>query len=267
MTRRMFDGITPSAVPGGAAAYAGYVNGKWQSFEPLKAQYPGALHVSIAVNVSADARVLDVETGDATPEQAPGWATRQRQGGNPYPVIYMNESTWPAVRQAFADQKVEPPLYWVAAYVSDPSHVPPIPVGAIAIQYYDFGGYDASSIADYWPGLDPAPATPTPPAQLEEDEDMKASAMAQNGVAMIGFAAGDESTVEFGTDPQFLSKSPTFRAVVLMNGKKPYAVAENVKLDDTGTYVVHIPAELVSSSRILAIYCSDPAVPYVMYVQ
>jgi hypothetical protein len=169
MTRRMYDGITPSSVPTGAAAYAGYVGGNWPSYSPLVRQYPNALHVSIAVNSSENARVLDVETGDATPAEAPGWAARQRAGGNPYPVIYMNASTWPAVRAAFAEQGVPEPLYWVASYVTDPAQVPAIPAGAIAIQYYDFGGYDASVIADYWPGLDPDPAPSSQTIVLEEE--------------------------------------------------------------------------------------------------
>ena len=159
MTRMMYDGVNASSVPSGAAIYAGYVDGQWQSYESLVAKFPNARHVSICVTASGSARVLDVETGDASPAQAPGWVARQRAAGNQYPVVYMNSSTWPAVKAAFADQGVAAPLYWVAAYVDDASDVPDIPSGAIGIQYYDFGGYDASRVADYWPGLDPAPVS------------------------------------------------------------------------------------------------------------
>lgn len=170
MTRIMFDGIDPATVPAGARLYAGYVNGSWQSYAPLAAKFPNALHVSIAVNVSATARVLDVETGDATPAQAPGWVEDMRRGGNPYPVVYCNTSTWPAVRAEFAAQHVAEPLYWLAEYVEDPRDVPALPSGAVALQYYDFGGYDISIVADYWPGLDPAPVAPTSSTiVLEED--------------------------------------------------------------------------------------------------
>jgi hypothetical protein len=170
MTRMMFDGVEAGSVPGGAAIYAGYVDGEWQSYDPLVATYPGALHVSICVTSSDSARVLDVESGDASPDEAPGWVVRERAAGNPYPVIYMNASTWPSVRSAFAAQAVAAPLYWVAAYVGDPSQVPGIPAGAIALQYYDFGGYDASVVADYWPGLDSA--SPAPPGG-EDEEDVQ----------------------------------------------------------------------------------------------
>ena len=171
MTRMMYDGVTAAEVPAGAAIYAGYVDGEWQSYDPLVAEYPSALHVSVCVTSADDARVLDVESGDATPDEAPVWASAQRKAGNQHPVIYMNESTWPTVRAAFADQDVAAPLYWVAAYVDDPSDVPAIPAGAIALQYYDYGGYDASVVADYWPGLDPAP--PAAASNNEEDDEMQ----------------------------------------------------------------------------------------------
>lgn len=179
MPRLMFDGIDPAQVPGGADIYAGYDDGEWQSLTGLMADHPGRLYVSICVTASGSARVLDIENGDATPDEAPGWATRMRAAGNPYPVCYMNESTWANVQAAFADQHVEPPLYWVAAYVNDPSRLPVIPAGTIACQFYDYGGYDASVVADYWPGLDPAPKPqPTPainppavaPADTSEDD-------------------------------------------------------------------------------------------------
>lgn len=271
MPRLMFDGITPSSVPAGAAIYAGYIGGNWPSFTGLAAKYPTALHVSIAVNASETARALDVEKGDATPAQAPGWAEDQRKTGQPHPIIYCNTSTWPQVRAEFAAQHVAPPLYWVAEYVTDPTRPPAIPAGAIGIQFFDYGGYDASIMADYIPGLDPTP-TPTPPAHppvTPEEDDMKASVMAVGGVAMIGVAAGQDSTVEIGADPGLVKPGTTWRVVVLMAGKKPYEIAKDWTLDTdgSGTGVVHIPAELVPVSRVLMAYCTDPALPYVMYVQ
>jgi len=170
MTRTMYDGITPATVPAGAALYAGYVGGHWPSYAALAAAHPSALHVSIAVNASESARCLDVENGDASPQQAPGWVLEQRAAGNPDPWVYMNYSTWAAVQAAFAAQRVPPPLYWVALYVTDPANVPDIPDGAIGIQYYDFGGYDASIMADHIPGLDPAPAPAAPAAPVPEQE-------------------------------------------------------------------------------------------------
>jgi hypothetical protein len=267
----MFDGIYPDQVPDGADIYAGYVGGNWPDFTGLQVAHPGKLHVSIAVNASEQARVLDVETGDATPAEAPGWAARQRAAGNPYPVIYCNTSTWPAVQAAFAEQGVPAPLYWVAAYLNQVPNLaalPAIPAGAIALQCYDYGGYDLSVVADHWPGLDPDPIT-APPAQSTEEDDMKASVMAVNGVAMIGVAAGQDATVEIGADPGLIKPGTAWRVVILMKGKKPFEIAKDWTLDadGSGTGVVHVPADLVPVSRVLMAYCTDPALPYVMYAQ
>nr|WP_225439810.1 hypothetical protein [Amycolatopsis eburnea] len=123
------------------------------------ALFPDALKVRIVKKASTnDGHVLDVEPGDATPAQAPGWAAMRRRSGFAYPVIYCNRSTWPLVKAAFADQGVEPPLYWIATA----SGRPEIPAGAIAAQYLlDVApGIDVSAVADYWPGVDPAPTSP-----------------------------------------------------------------------------------------------------------
>lgn len=168
--RLLFDGVNAATVPAGSWAVAGYVNGEWPSYSALVDRFPSAVHLAISVNASGQAKILDVESGDAIPAQAPGWVADQRAAGDPYPVVYMNESSWQAVKDAFAAQPgIAPPLYWVASYVSDPAKPPAVPAGAIAIQYYDFGGYDVSAAADYWPGVDPEPPTP---ATVSEDDDM-----------------------------------------------------------------------------------------------
>src|SRR5690242_4301382 len=79
----------------------------------------------------------------------------RRRSGFAYPTIYCNRSTWPLVKAAFAAQRVDPPLYWIATA----SGRPEIPAGAIAAQYLlDVApGIDISAVADYWPGVDPEP--------------------------------------------------------------------------------------------------------------
>jgi len=115
--------------------------------------FPDAIKVRIVKKASTnDGHVLDVEPGDATPAEAPGWAAMRRRSGFAHPVIYCNRSTWPKVKAAFAAQKIEPPLYWIATA----SGKPEIPAGAIAAQYLlDVEpGIDISVVADYWPGVD-----------------------------------------------------------------------------------------------------------------
>lgn len=107
-------------------AVAGYVNGAWPSYNGLLKRYPGAKHLSIAVNAGADARCLDVETGDATPADAPAWVRRQHARGVARPVVYANTSTMPAVIAALeADHiKRDEYLVWTAHYTGV-AHIEP----------------------------------------------------------------------------------------------------------------------------------------------
>ena len=241
MTRMMYDGVNAGSVPAGAAIYAGYVDGNWQSYDALAAEYPGALHVSICVTSGDDARVLDVESGDATPDEAPAWAARQRAAGTAYPVVYMNESTWSAVQSAFSDQGVAAPLYWVASYVDDPTKVPDLPDGAIALQYYDYGGYDASVVADYWPGLDAAATTPS---NENEDDDMTTTSVA--GRAGLAWAAGSRHVVQVGYDPA--GGNPTLRVVLVLT-TGPLVTANWTFKAGLGTGVYELPAAYVPHCR------------------
>lgn len=92
----MFDAIDLAQIPVGPAAAAGYVDGKWQTFPELAARYPNARLLSIAVSAEHDADCLDVETGDATPADVPGWYARQRARGTERPCIYASASVMEA---------------------------------------------------------------------------------------------------------------------------------------------------------------------------
>jgi hypothetical protein len=159
--RTMYDAVTARNILNHdrtPALVAGYIDriklAPWSAGD--WALFPNARKVTIVKKASTrDGHVLDVEPGDATPEQAPGWAAQRRRDGFAHPVIYCNRSTWPKVKAAFAAQGVAPPLYWIATA----SGRPEIPDGAIAAQYLlDYQGVDVSVVADYWPGVD-GPAT------------------------------------------------------------------------------------------------------------
>ena len=158
--RTMYDSVTASDVPLSAELVGGYVDGIYAWSAADWHRFAGKPQARITVTAAAnDANVLDCENGDATPQQCPGWVLMRRAAGVD-PTVYMNASTWAAVRSAFAAQHVAEPHYWVAAYDGDTN----IPTGAIAKQYQDppasGGHYDLSSVADYWPGVDPAPQPP-----------------------------------------------------------------------------------------------------------
>jgi hypothetical protein len=88
----MFDDITVANLPGGAKAYAGYVDGRYRNFADVKTRFPQAAIVSIAVFAQDDAEVLDVEQGDATIADIYAWLKRQLARGVWRPVIYTSVS-------------------------------------------------------------------------------------------------------------------------------------------------------------------------------
>lgn len=161
--RTMYDAVTADnilAADPNPQMVAGYVDkivlqpwsgGDW-------ALFPNAVKVQIVKKATSNfGHVLDVEPGDATPAQAPGWVQMRRASGAD-PSVYCSLSDWSIVRASFAAAKVAEPHYWIAHYDGDPT----IPAGAVAKQYRGnvAPGYDVSSVADYWPGVDPAPPSP-----------------------------------------------------------------------------------------------------------
>jgi hypothetical protein len=159
----MYDSINVSSLPAGADVYAGYDDGRWPDAAAIAAKYPGKPVVRITVNPNdMEGDCLDVENGDASPDQAPLWVARRRQAGHTWATVYCSLSAWPAVQAAFRTQGIAPPHYWVAAY---PGNGQSLYVGAIAHQWIDHGPYDESVVAVGWPPVDP-PVPPGPPVPL-----------------------------------------------------------------------------------------------------
>jgi hypothetical protein len=146
--RTMFDAITVADIPADATMVAGYIDGHYANLPEMQARFPHATVVSVTVT-GGDADVLDIENGDATPQDAPGWID-----AHPHGSLYCDESTWPAVQAAFGSRPL-PPI-WVAAYDGDPT----VPAYAVAKQYASNSAYDTSSVSAYWPGVDPVPTPP-----------------------------------------------------------------------------------------------------------
>jgi hypothetical protein len=195
--RTMYDSITAGDIPTSAAMVAGYVSGRYAWSAADWARFPGAVKVRIATQASVnDGVVLDVEPGDATPQQAPGWVQMRRAAGVD-PTIYCNLTQLPVVQAAFTAAGVAQPHYWVARY----DGVANLPAGCVAKQYADpktsGGHWDLSAVADFWPGVDQvahgsaatggAPTTSTTTIPMEE---VMKDIPAGNGVQTRLFAAG-----------------------------------------------------------------------------
>ena len=130
---RMWDSIEPALIPANAVAVAGYVGGHWPTFPDLLQRFPHAAHLSIAVSAREDAHCLDVEVGDAVPDEAPGWLRRQWERGVKRPWLYANASTWAAMAPILRESAVKRGQYRV--WVADPTGVPHIVEGSDATQY------------------------------------------------------------------------------------------------------------------------------------
>lgn len=101
MARVMFDSTTPQAIPSNAEIVAGYVDGAFRWHNSAWDRFPHAKQVRITVTANhSRGNCLDVEKGDATPAQAPGWIRARQAAGIRYVTIYCNRSTLPAVDRA-----------------------------------------------------------------------------------------------------------------------------------------------------------------------
>lgn len=89
----MYDSVTVEAIPSDAEYCAGYVNGLYANIPRIEAHCPHVKHIlTIDINGRANAECLDVEPGDASAAQVPGWVREQRLRGIAKPVVYTSAS-------------------------------------------------------------------------------------------------------------------------------------------------------------------------------
>lgn len=169
----MWDDITVSALPtGGSYAYAGYVDGMWPTYRTLQARFPGHRLLSIAVFSSDNAESLDIERGDATIGEGPGWFERQVARGIWRPVLYTQASNLKALELVMRAHHVPRGSYrlWSAHYTKKAHLCGPKSCG------YGLSEADGTQWTDVAMGInldrslllpsffDPRPAPPKPPA-------------------------------------------------------------------------------------------------------
>ncbi|TVZ01282.1 hypothetical protein EAS64_33935 [Trebonia kvetii] len=95
----MFDDANWELIPPDAAVIAVYIDGTYKNIDQLKAKFPHARFITIAVRASDDADALDDEPGDATNDELKGWVARQHARGVVKPIIYTSVSN---IDSAFA---------------------------------------------------------------------------------------------------------------------------------------------------------------------
>jgi hypothetical protein len=97
MTLRMADSIYVANLPAGWPCYAGYTDGTWPTYAAVKARFPAAAVLSVAVFATSGAECCDCEQGDLTPAQVPAWVRRQAARGVKRPCVYSSVANFPAV--------------------------------------------------------------------------------------------------------------------------------------------------------------------------
>jgi|SRR5216683_687846 len=165
----MYDSVTPAAVPADAVMVAGYVNGTVSQWSATAwSRWPHAVRVDVLGTDAPAASVLDVERGDATPEEARVWVP-QRNSLYGDATVYCNVSTLPAVRAACAGQSYR---VWLADWTGEPHDRKDLNGGGAtvaAVQYAnDVAGCDLSAVYD--DAWHPQPAAPAPAAPGPWDE-------------------------------------------------------------------------------------------------
>lgn len=150
--RTMFDSTTARDIPINVALAAGYANGRFAWSATDWKRFPPSSHVVISVNAwYHSAIVLDVETGDATPEQVNGWIIGAEKATGWTPTLYGTKSTLDRCKLLVAKGKLTCD-YWLAEW----SGVAHLPAGFAACQYAapghgSPGHFDMSVVADWWP--------------------------------------------------------------------------------------------------------------------
>jgi hypothetical protein len=139
----MYDSVTPGSLPGGQPA-AVYADGAYAASSSQVAGHHSVLWIDTNGS-DANANVLDVEPGDATPAGAATWV-QAHLAKQPHSVaiIYTMRSDWSAVQNAVGglpSWEQGHVRYWIA----DPTGVPHVVPGSSATQWYWGSNYDAST--------------------------------------------------------------------------------------------------------------------------
>jgi hypothetical protein len=90
----MFDSVTPAYIPSWSKLTALYINGRYAASPNYR---KGHIYIDVNGSDPWGASILDVETGDATPNDVVPWLRVRNKIGQG--VIYCNRDTLPVVQE------------------------------------------------------------------------------------------------------------------------------------------------------------------------
>jgi hypothetical protein len=137
-----YDSVTPSSIPAGAQA-AVYSDGTYSASPAQVAGHPNTLWIDTNGS-NPKANALDVEPGDATPQQAATWVQQKLTATpNQTAIVYTYRAQWQATKDAIStlSPQMQSHVKW---WIADPTGVPHIVPGSDATQWYWGQSYDQS---------------------------------------------------------------------------------------------------------------------------
>jgi hypothetical protein len=207
----MADSTNVLDLPDGFDLYGGYDDGNWPDADAIEAAHPGKTVVRFTTDPrDNEGDCLDIENGDANPDDAPPWTLRRRQAGHRGPLNYFSESSRDAVTAAFEANPVtaQPPAF-VAAYPGAGAVLQrPEDIGH---QWIDRGGYDESVVVDHLPGIDP---DPVPLKPMEDDMDLYATDSKGTGWVIDSNLSSKRGIID-GPDAAALLATELYKVVAL----------------------------------------------------
>lgn len=236
--RTMYDSTKAADIPDGSDLVMGYVDGSFAWSAADWQRFPGQKLVRACIfNNRMDAQVIDIEENNNNAIGAVPWIKAKWERGET-PTVYCYTDLGPAsyrvkdVKQACDLAGVKYPLFLVAHY----DGVVEIPDGCIGKQYanpnFTGGHYDASAVADYWPGVDNM-------ITLAEQSSDLVLTVGEVGSLTAGFSYNG-GPVQFVQRKVYAPNTPGRYIEVLRAPADPAADATEVLDAPTATFVIDV---------------------------
>jgi hypothetical protein len=266
--RIAYDAVTWQNIPSDAAFVLGYCDGDyawpqeaWDHFASL-----GIPAARIAVNPGTIADVLDCEPGNpvdpsVNPSSAVPWARSVRAAGK-IPTIYCSDENVPKMMAAFRAANYIQPLYDVCDDVGKVYAWSGDDASVISTQYNITDSLDYDYVADYWPGVDPQPASADSGSTntISTEEFTMNCASDASGHAGLSWAQGSAHVIQVLSDGATGTLGDVRAAVFYTTGP----AVSNVPFDEHGRAVIEI-ANKANAVGVTVSTTVANAAPYYVY--